>query len=228
MMFAIFDLDETLIHGDCVTLWCQWLCEQGLVRDIDSFLQEEARLMDAYKAKHLNQQDCMTHIFAPIAHLNIENVQALMTQFVRTKIQPMIYQAGSRLIQEHHDNSDDVIIISASPHIIVEEIARTYFNVDQYFGIQVGVQNNCYTGKIEGLIPYQSGKVDVYKAHLMKNNIDIETALQHSYFYSDSSNDLPLLEVVAYPNVVNPDDALRAIAKTQNWPILQFIKLLEK
>src|SRR5699024_10357089 len=85
IMIAIFDLDETLIHGDCVTLWCQWLCEQGLVQDIDAFLQEEIRLMDAYKAKTLDQQDCMNHVFAPIVHLQINEVQALVAQFVRAK-----------------------------------------------------------------------------------------------------------------------------------------------
>lgn len=225
-MIAIFDLDETLIHGDCVTLWCQWLCEQGLVQDVDAFLQEEIRLMDAYKAKTLDQQDCMNHVFAPIVHLQINEVQALVAQFVRAKILPIVYQAGLRLIQEHYDNSDDVIIISASPRIFVEEIARTCFNVDKFFGIEVAEENGYHTGEIQGLIPYQAGKVSVFKDYLDQHNIAIETALQHSYFYSDSSNDLPLLEIVAYPNVVNPDASLRAVAEDKDWPILEFTKLL--
>lgn len=225
-MIAIFDLDETLIHGDCVTLWCQWLCEQGLVQDVDAFLQEEIRLMDAYKAKTLDQQDCMNHVFAPIVHLQINEVQALVAQFVRAKILPIVYQAGLRLIQEHYDNSDDVIIISASPRIFVEEIARTCFNVDKFFGIEVAVENGYHTGEIQGLIPYQAGKVSVLKDYLDQHNIAIETALQHSYFYSDSSNDLPLLEIVAYPNVVNPDASLRVVAEDKDWPILEFTKLL--
>ena len=225
-MIAIFDLDETLIHGDCVTLWCQWLCEQGLVQDVDVFLQEEIRLMDAYKAKTLDQQDCMNHVFAPIVHLQINEVQALVAQFVRAKILPIVYQAGLRLIQEHYDNSDDVIIISASPRIFVEEIARTCFNVDKFFGIEVAEENGCHTGEIQGLIPYQAGKVSVFKDYLDQHYIALETALQHSYFYSDSSNDLPLLEIVAYPNVVNPDASLRAVAEDKDWPILEFTKLL--
>lgn len=225
-MIAIFDLDETLIHGDCVTLWCQWLCEQGLVQDVDAFLQEEIRLMDAYKAKTLDQQDCMNHVFAPIVHLQTNEVQTLVAQFVRAKILPIVYQAGLRLIQEHYDNSDDVIIISASPRIFVEEIARTCFNVDKFFGIEVAEENGYYTGEIQGLIPYQAGKVSVFKDYLDQHNIAIETALQHSYFYSDSSNDLPLLEIVAYPNVVNPDASLRAVAEDKDWPILEFTKLL--
>jgi len=225
-MIAIFDLDETLIHGDCVTLWCQWLCEQGLVEDVDAFLQEEVRLMDAYKAKTLDQQDCMDHVFAPIAHLQTNEVQTLVAQFVRTKILPIVYQAGLRLIQEHYDNSDDVIIISASPRIFVAEIARTCFNVEKFFGIEVAEENGRHTGRIQGLIPYQAGKVAVFKDYLTQHNITIETALQHSYFYSDSSNDLPLLEIVAYPNVVNPDDSLRSVAEANDWPILEFTKLL--
>lgn len=225
-MIAIFDLDETLIHGDCVTLWCQWLCEQGLVQDVDTFLQEEIRLMDAYKAKTLDQQDCMNHVFAPIVHLQTNEVQTLVAQFVRAKILPIVYQAGLRLIQEHYDNSDDVIIISASPRIFVKEIARTCFNVDKFFGIEVAEENGYHTGEIQGLIPYQAGKVSVFQDYLDQHNIAIETALQHSYFYSDSSNDLPLLEIVAYPNVVNPDTSLRAVAEDKNWPILEFTKLL--
>ena len=225
-MIAIFDLDETLIHGDCVTLWCQWLCEQGLVDDIDTFLQEEIRLLDAYQAKTLDQQDCMHHVFAPITQLPIQEVQTLVAQFVHDKIQPIVYQASVRLIQEHYDNDDDVIIISASPRIFVAEIARTCFHVAKSFGIEVTEENGCYTGKVQGLIPYQAGKVDVFKAYLVQHNIDVNIALQHSYFYSDSSNDLPLLELVAYPNVVNPDESLRTIAETNDWPVLQFTKLL--
>lgn len=227
-MIAIFDLDETLIRGDCVTLWCQWLCEQGMVSDMYAFLQAESRLMDAYQAKTLNQQDCMNHIFNPITHLSIQAVQTLIIQFVRTKILPVVYQAGSRLVQEHYANDDDVIIISASPRIIVEEIARTCFNVEKCFGIEITEKNDRYTSEIIGIVPYQEGKVSIFKHYLNSKNIHLETALQSSYFYSDSSNDLPLLEIVAYPNVVNPDHALRAMAEANNWPILEFTKLLEK
>lgn len=226
-MIAIFDLDETLIKGDCVTLWSQWLCEQGFVQDIDAFLQEEIALMDAYKAKTLDQQDCMHHVFSPIAHLSTQDVNALIVQFVQDKITPIVYQAGKNLVQAHYDNGDDVLIISASPKILVQEIAKTCFHVLQAFGIEIMIKNNCYTGNIQGIVPYQAGKVDVFQAYLSEHNINIMAALQYSYFYSDSSNDLPLLEIVAYPNVVNPDEGLQKIAIANDWPILQFTTLLQ-
>jgi len=68
------------------------------------------RLMDAYKAKTLDQQDCMDHIFTSITHLPINEVQVLVAKFVRAKILPIVYQAGLRLIQEHYDNGDDVMM----------------------------------------------------------------------------------------------------------------------
>ena len=225
-MIAIFDLDETLIQGDCVTLWCQWLCEHNLIQNMDQFMQEEAKLMANYKAKTLNQQDCMDHIFAPVAHLTILEVQTMITEFVVKKIVPIVYQAGGKLIQEHLDNGDEVMIISASPRIFVQKVAEICFNIETVFGIEITEQNNHYSSKILGLIPYQSGKVDVFKAHLTSSNIALPEAFERSYFYSDSSNDLPLLELVAYPNVVNPDEHLKITAESNNWPILQFTKLM--
>ncbi|GAA5101474.1 HAD family hydrolase [Wohlfahrtiimonas larvae] len=227
-MIAIFDLDETLIHGDCVTLWCQWLCEQELIQDIDGFLQEEQLLMEAYRAKILDQQDCMNLVLRPIIHLPIEDVHSLITQFVHEKIAPIVYLAGQRLIQEHYEHGDDVIIISASPQMIVSSIAHICFNVNQCFGINVVQKDHHYTTKIQGVIPYQSGKVNVFEIYLTQHDINPNDAYRQSYFYSDSSNDLPLLEKVAYPNIINPDDELRTIAEANNWPILHFTTTLQE
>lgn len=226
-MLAIFDLDETLIKGDCTTLWCQWLCEKGLIDDIEAFLAEEAQIMQAYKEKTLDQQDCMNLIFKPIAHLTITNIHSYINQFIQEKIKPIIYQAGFYLTQDHIANGDDVLIISASPHIFVEPIAQQFFNIKNAFGIQIEDENNHYTGKINGIAPYQAGKVNVLNHYIMNQNIEYHQTIKNCYFYSDSINDLPLLEIVGYPNVVNPDIALNKIATNYNWPVLQFTTLLK-
>lgn len=226
-MLAIFDLDETLIQGDCVTLWCEWLCEQGFIENIKEFLAQEAEIMRAYKAKTLDQQDCMNLIFKPIVHLTMSEIHSHIEKFIRSKIAPIIYQAGFSLTQDHIKNGDDVLIISASPQIFVNPIAKHFFNIDKAFGIEISHKNNHYTGKITGIMPYQAGKISTLNQYIQHNNIESSNALEHCYFYSDSINDLPLLELVAYPNVVNPDVALNEIAEMNNWPVLQFKTLLK-
>lgn len=226
-MLAIFDLDETLIQGNCTTLWCEWMCEQGLIANIDDFLAEEIKIVDTYQHKICPKQESMTLIFSPIRHLSIQIIHSLIAQFIQIKIAPKIYQAGFSLTRDHLKNGDDVLIISASPHIFVKKIAEQFFNVKNVFGIKIMDENNHYTGEITGTIPYQSGKITLLNQYINMNDLHPNEVLNQSYFYSASINDLPLLELVPYPNVVNPDGALALIAESQNWPILKFTTLLK-
>ncbi len=233
-MIAIFDLDETLIHGDCTSLWGEWLCEQGYVADIPAYMAQSNALTKAYEAQTLDQQECVDLIFAPIKHLPTLEVDLLTRHFVTERIMPIVYREGLTKLDRYQAKGIETIIISASPNLLVKPIAELCFNVQAAFGIDVEINNGFYTGKIMGTIPYQAGKITVceqYIAHKLQkmgaesHRAAIDAVLDNSYFYSDSINDLPLLSKVRYPNTVNPDSSLYHVASTKEWPIFRFAKV---
>ncbi|UNM97487.1 HAD-IB family hydrolase [Ignatzschineria rhizosphaerae] len=233
-MIAIFDLDETLIHGDCTALWGQWLCEQGYVTDIPTFIHQSNALTKAYEAQILDQQACIDLMFSPIKHLQADEIALLTKQFVSEKIMPIVYREGLKKIEHYKQKGIETIIISASPNLLVKPIAELCFNVSAAFGIEVEIINGFYTGKILGTIPYQAGKITVYEQYITQklqkmgaesHRAAIDAILATTYFYSDSINDLPLLSKVRYPNTVNPDHSLYHIATTKEWPIYRFAKV---
>lgn len=233
-MIAIFDLDETLIHGDCTTLWGEWLCKEGLVTDIPAFIETNERLMDAYRAQTLNQQDCIDLYLAPVKHLTTIEIDALVRRFIIEEIQPIVFQEGLTKIQNYQNKGKEVIIISASPLFLVTPIAELCFNLKTAFGIDVKVENDRYTGEIVGVIPYQDGKITTSEKYLTEklraSGIEVNAqvlheALSECSFYSDSINDLPLLSKVRYPYTVNPDITLYNVASAKEWPIFRFARI---
>ncbi len=233
-MIAIFDLDETLIHGDSTALWSEWLCERGYVNDVASFLSQSNALTEAYEAQTLDQQACVDLVFSPIKHLPKDEIDLLTRHFVTEKIMPIVYREGLTKLERYKTKGIETIIISASPNLLVQPIAELCFNVEAAFGIEVEEMNGFYTGKILGIIPYQTGKVAVCEQYIVQklkkmgaesHRAAIDAILDRSYFYSDSINDLPLLSKVRYPNTVNPDSSLYRIASNKEWPIYRFAKV---
>lgn len=232
-MIAIFDLDETLIHGDCSTLWTQWLCKEGYVQDIEALDAANEALMIAYRAQTLQQQDCIDVILAPIKHLKTDAIDRLVRQFILEEIKPIVYQEGLMKLENYRKNSTETIIISASPSFLVKPIAEICFNLDHAFGIELHIINDFFTGEIKGVIPYQAGKITVSESfiadRLSAQGIEphhntIAEYLAGCAFYSDSINDLPLLSKVRYPFTVNPDTDLYQIASHKEWPIFRFAR----
>ena len=233
-MIAIFDLDKTLIHGDCTSLWGEWLCERGYVTDIPEFMAQSIALTKAYEAQTLDQQECVDLILAPIKHLPIPEIDLLTRHFVTEKIMPIVYREGLTKLDRYQAKGIETIIISASPNLLVKPIAELCFNVQAAFGIDVEIYDGFYTGKIMGTIPYQSGKITICEQYIAQklqkmgaenHRAAIDAVLDSAYFYSDSINDLPLLSKVRYPNTVNPDSSLYNIATTKEWPIYRFAKV---
>lgn len=236
-MIAIFDLDETLIHGDCSTLWIEWLCDKGYVDDIPALTAANEALMNAYRAQTLQQQDCINLMLAPVKHLTTVEIDGLVRRFIVDEIQPIVYQEGLTKIENYRKNGTDTIIISASPLFLVSPIAEICFDLPNAFGIDLHIEDGFFTGEIKGVIPYQDGKITVSKTYiqsqleakgLASHTQAIAEFLANCAFYSDSINDLPLLSKVRYPFTVNPDTSLYQIASTKEWPIFRFARISGK
>lgn len=216
MALAIFDLDETLIHGDCASLWSEQMARLGWV-DGEAFLRRDHELMEAYGKGHLQMEDYMAFSLEPIAGRTLEEVEHLVAPWVEEVIEPIIYGDACRCIAEHRKRGDRILIISASGTHLVGPIAAR-LGVDEYLAIELEAVNGVYTGKTHGVLTYREGKITRLLEWLDQEQENLEGAS----FYSDSRNDLPLLLKVDYPYAVNPDGVLREHAEKNGWPILSW------
>ncbi|MDM3888242.1 HAD family hydrolase [Pseudomonas sp. BCRC 81390] len=216
MALAIFDLDETLIHGDCATLWSEQMARLGWV-DGKEFLRRDHELMEAYGKGHLRMEEYMAFSLEPIAGRTLEEVQHLVEPWVEEVIEPIIYGDACRCIAEHRKRGDRILIISASGTHLVGPIAAR-LGVDEYLAIELEAVNGVYTGQTHGVLTYREGKITRLLEWLDQEQENLEGAS----FYSDSRNDLPLLLKVDFPHAVNPDAVLREHAEINGWPILSW------
>lgn len=214
MALAIFDLDETLIHGDCASLWSEHMVRLGWV-DGESFLRRDRELMEAYSKGEMAMEDYMAFSLEPVAGRTLEELAHLVEPWVEDVIEPIIYGDACRCIAEHRKQGDRVLIISASGTHLVGPIAAR-FGVDEYLAIELEAVNGVYTGNTHGVLTYREGKITRLLEWLDQEQENLEGAS----FYSDSRNDLPLLLKVDHPKAVNPDPVLRAHAEQHGWPIL--------
>lgn len=213
MALAIFDLDETLIGGDCATLWAEQMGRLGWV-DPASFMQRNNELMDAYSKGELAMEDYMTFALEPMAGRTPEEIDHLVEPWVEDFIEPIIYSEACTCIARHRANGDRILVISASGVHLVQAIAAR-IGVDEVLAIDLQVINGVYSGATEGVLTYRDGKVTRLLEWLDKEGENLEGA----FFYSDSRNDLPLLLKVDHPQVVNPDPLLREHAEKHGWPV---------
>ncbi|OMQ26762.1 HAD family hydrolase [Serratia oryzae] len=217
MNLALFDLDETLINGDCSSLWSSFMVEHGWVHDPQAFLQREAELMSDYAQGKMNMQDYMHLTLAPLKGRSQDNVSKMVKRYIEEIISPRIYADARACIARHRARGDRTMIVSASGEHLVSPIAR-YLEVDDALAIGVELDNEIYTGLTQGVMTYREGKV----TRLLMQLGNDASILQRASFYSDSYNDLPLLSQVGTPCVVNPDAALLQHARAAGWPIYRW------
>lgn len=213
MALAIFDLDETLIHGDCATLWSQQMGRLGWV-DPQSFLKRNNELMNAYSQGELKMEEYMDFSLEPLISRTPEEVEHLVGPWVEDFIEPIIFSEATKTVAAHRQAGDRILIISASGVHLVKPIAER-LGIDEVLGIELEVARGVYTGKTVGTLTYREGKI----TRLLEWLDQEEENLEGASFYSDSRNDLPLLCKVDHPHAVNPDPVLREHAEKAGWPI---------
>ena len=213
MPLAIFDLDDTLIHGDCASLWSEQMVRLEWV-DAESFLRKDKQLMQAYAEGKLAMEDYMAFSLEPVAGRTPEEVDFLVEPWVEDVIEPIIFSDATKTIAGHRAAGDRILIISASAVFLVQAIANR-LGVDEVLAINLEISHGTYSGRTEGVLTYREGKVTRLAQWLHEQGESLDGAS----FYSDSRNDLPLLLKVANPHVVNPDPTLREHAEQAGWPI---------
>lgn len=214
MALAIFDLDNTLLNGDSDYLWGQFLAKQGHV-DGAFYEKENQRFYDEYVAGTLDIFEFLEFSLTPLSQIDMAELEKLHNQFMNECIRPAITAQSRALIQEHADNKDTLLIITATNLFITAPIAQE-LGVENILATEPEQINNRYTGKVYGTPCFREGKVERLKKWLKETGSN----LADSCFYSDSHNDLPLLELVKKPIAVDPDDTLRSHAEMKGWDII--------
>ncbi len=214
MSLAIFDLDNTLLDGDSDYLWGQFLVELGVV-DGREYEAANQRFYEAYKAGSLDIQAFLAFALAPLARHEPARLRAWRTRFMEEKIQPIVLARGLDLIDRHRGQGHTLLIITATNRFVTQPIAEI-LGVPHLLATEPEQDSGRYTGRPAGIPCFREGKVARLETWLSETG---ET-LDSSWFYSDSHNDLPLLERVRHPVAVNPDRRLADHARERGWPIL--------
>jgi HAD superfamily hydrolase (TIGR01490 family) len=214
MTLAIFDLDNTLIADDSDYLWGQFLVDKNIV-DKTSYEQMNAKFYDEYKDGTLNIYEFLDFSLKPLTEHSLEQLHFWREQFINEIITPILLKKAQELVDKHRAQGHKLLVITATNRFITAPIVALY-GIDNLIATTPEMINNRYTGKIVGVPCFQGGKVTLLNEWLAQTG----ESLEGSYFYSDSHNDLPTLELVDNPVAVNPDKKLYEIAQQKGWQII--------
>ena len=214
MSLAIFDLDHTLLDGDSDYLWGEYMVEHGIV-DADQFRQRNLEFYHQYQDGTLDNDVYLEFALQPLSQHSIEDLHRWRANFIETWIKPIIFKGAPALLEKHRQRGDTLLIISAT-HLFVTEPVGQMLGVDHLLSTEPEIIDGRYTGKFLGTPTFREGKVTVLQQWIKDSHHD----LKGSHFYSDSINDLALLEVVETPITVDPDDRLQAVARERGWPTI--------
>lgn len=211
MSLAIFDLDNTLLAGDSDYEWGQFLVRQGIV-NAPVYEAANQRFMQQYEAGTLDIREFARFAFKPLTEHPLETLQAWRAYFITQCIRPLILPQALTLLEHHRNQGDTLLIITATNRFITEPIAQE-LGVEHLLATEAQFKDGHYTGEIEGIPCFQEGKVQRLRIWLEQQT----QTLQDSWFYSDSHNDIPLLEQVSHPVAVDADARLSAHAQHCGW-----------
>lgn len=222
---ALFDLDHTLLPLDSDYQWAEFLARTGRAGDPDEARRRNQDLMDRYNAGQLSAEESAEFMLGLLARADATQLALWHEEFMRDVVRPAILPNAIDVVQRHHEAGDLVAIVTATNTFVTEPIARA-FNIPHLIGTTPQYQRGRYTGRIEGIPSFQAGKITRVEQWLATLGLTLSD-FERTYFYSDSINDLPLLEVVTHPIATNPSDGLRQIAQARGWPVLDLFKHLE-
>jgi HAD superfamily hydrolase (TIGR01490 family) len=211
---ALFDLDHTLIDGDSDVSWAQFLIEEGVLHP-EEYHAKNIWFAERYKDGTLDIHEFLDFQLAPIARRPRAQLDAWHEQFMQRKIRPMIHARTPQLLADH----DGALkaLVTATNRFITAPIAAE-LGIAHLIATDIEEVDGEFTGKPRGTPSFREGKITRVNEWLAGQGTRL--ADYESWFYSDSLNDLPLLELVDHPVAVDPDATLRASAEERGWPVI--------
>lgn len=214
MTLAIFDLDNTLIAGDSDHRWGEFLVHKEWV-DAQVYKERNDAFYLAYQAGTLDIHGYLEFALEPFTRLTDTELAELQREFMAEWIEPLMLTKAAELVERHRNQGHELLIITATNRVVTAPIAER-LGITELLATDPERLNDCYTGRVAGTPCFQEGKVARLEQWLQTHPHNLDQA----YFYSDSANDLPLLEAVGHPVAVDPDPRLKAAAQQRLWPMI--------
>jgi len=217
MRLALFDLDNTLLAGDSDYEWGQFLVDRGILERASYEAQNRA-YFDQYAAGRLDIHEYLGFALRPLAEHTREELEGWHAEFMAARIVPMIAPRARALVRAHREAGDLCAIITATNSFVTAPIARE-FGLEHLIATEPESRHGRFTGRVAGTPCFRDGKLrrlEEWLAGLGRRLADFA----ESTFYSDSHNDLPLLERVTRPVAVDPDAQLAAEARRRGWAVI--------
>ncbi|MEO5694629.1 MAG: HAD family hydrolase [Usitatibacter sp.] len=211
---AMFDLDNTLLNGDSDVQWAQFLIEEGVLEPVE-YNKRNMWFADRYKDGTLDIGQFLDFQLTPIANRDRAQLDAWHADFMDRKIRPIIHERAAETIAEHEGAL--LALVTATNRFITAPIAAE-LGINNLIATDIEEVDGRFTGKPRGTPSFREGKIHCVREWLAGRGEKLED--YESWFYSDSLNDLPLLQLVDHPVAVDPDDTLRVHATTHGWPII--------
>lgn len=211
---TIFDLDNTLLAGDSDRAWGQYIVEKKIVSD--AFLVESEKFYNSYYEGDLDIDGFLAFCLKPLTENKLSELLELRKGFIEDKIKPMMLEEAIRTVEQKKIEGP-VIIATATNSFVTRPIADL-FKIKDLIATEFVIRDNEFTGEVDGIPCFREGKVKKVEEWVEANGYDLSSAT----FYSDSFNDLPLLEKVETAIVVDGDDKLIEQAKNNDWECISF------
>lgn len=219
---ALFDLDHTLLPIDSDYQWADFLARTGRAGDPAQAIAKNDELMHRYNQGELTAEQAAQFMLGLLAAHPPHDLADWHESFMQTVVRPALKPPAIALVQQHLRAGDLCAVVTATNSFVTAPIARA-FGIPHLIATTPQYVNGRYTGHIEGVPSFKEGKVTRVQAWLASMGLSLKD-FEASYFYSDSTNDLPLLQIVTHPVATNPSEGLRRVAQEKNWPIIDLFQ----
>ena len=215
MNIALFDLDNTLIKGDSDYQWGNYLVENNYV-DPKLYKEKNENFFEQYRNGTLCAREFAEFSYEPLTKYDFKTLINIRKKFFEEKIKPLILPKAIDLIKFHKERKDILAIVTAT-NSFISRISADYFEINDLLASEPEFIDNKFTGRLHGEPCFQEGKVLKVKEWMKLNNYK---SYDDIYFYTDSHNDIKLLEYCTIPVAVDPDNILKELSKKNNWKIM--------
>lgn len=222
MTLALFDLDHTLLSGDSDVLWCEFMMQEGLL-DRAAFAPRNAEMARRYAEGSVSAQEFCEFYVSTLAGRSLAEWRPWCERFLARVIAPRIPAAAVELVESHRARGDRLVLTTATNRVLTE-LTAAQLGIADLLATEVEVVDGRCSGRTRDVLNMREGKVTRLRAWLGEQGVDADSALASATFYSDSSNDLPLLQAVGHPVAVDPDERLRRHALAQRWRVLELAR----
>lgn len=214
---TLFDLDHTLLSGDSDVLWCEFLMQEGVLNRKE-FGARNADMEIRYKAGTVGVQEFADFYVGTLVGKSMEQWEPLRRAFLASHVIPRIPRAAIHLVRQHL-RSGELVVMTTATNRFITELTAVYFGIENLLATETEVIDGVFSGKTSGTLNMRAGKVERLGQWLAARGKKLDDF--YSTAYSDSINDLPLLEAVDEPVAVDPDPMLANVVHERSWRVLR-------